>query len=160
MKTGAHITIRTALPGDASAFDDIAGKQQPDGWSSLDAPRSRSLLAVASDDAPIGFVEAQRAGDDVEIIMIITRPTARRSGVATRLLTQLLAEAEAGGAARVILDVAEDNTAARGLYDNAGFKEISRRAGYYRGSTTSTAQTGRRDALLLARHFASGTVEL
>ena len=53
--------------------------------------------------------------------------------------------AAARGATRVFLEVAEDNLAARALYERTGFVEAGRRPGYY-----AAADGGRRDALLLA----------
>jgi [ribosomal protein S18]-alanine N-acetyltransferase len=55
-------------------------------------------------------------------------------------------EATRRGAARLFLEVAEDNTAARALYAQTGFVEAGRRVGYYARTDGSTA-----DALVLAR---------
>ena len=47
------------------------------------------------------------------------------------LVTGLMAQARAGGARRLFLEVAQDNAAALALYTAAGFIQVGRRPGYY-----------------------------
>ncbi|MFC7500868.1 GNAT family N-acetyltransferase, partial [Nocardioides sp. GCM10030258] len=61
----------------------------------------------------------------------------RRSGVATALLAAVQALAAEGGADRLLLEVREDNAAARGFYERHGFTELGKRARYYRDGTTA-----------------------
>ncbi|MEM6356346.1 MAG: GNAT family N-acetyltransferase, partial [Pseudomonadota bacterium] len=77
-------------------------------------------------------------------------PSARRSGLGRALLNAALAIAEGSGAASVFLEVAEDNTAARALYDDTRFVEVGRRASYYLRRDGS-----RVDALILRRDLAA-----
>ena len=60
----------------------------------------------------------------------------------------IVAAAQAG-AVRLFLEVAEDNAAARALYDRAGFRPIGRRKAYY-----ARPDGGRTDALVLGRDLA------
>lgn len=92
-----------------------------------------------------GFILMRAVADEAEILTLAVRPAGRRGGQGTRLVGEGVLAAAARGAARVILEVAEDNAAARALYARSGFVEAGRRPGYYAG-----AEGGRRDALLLA----------
>ncbi|CAL1690063.1 [Ribosomal protein S18]-alanine N-acetyltransferase [Brevundimonas subvibrioides] len=85
------------------------------------------LLEVERD----GFVLVQVAADDAEILTLAVRPDARRGGVASRLLAAVTRRAAAAGATRLFLEVAEDNGAARALYDRLGFEPAGRRPRYY-----------------------------
>jgi len=144
------MAIRHATHADADAFSAIMSDGEAQTWASLENPTSRALIAVQTRGTPIGFVEARKAGDDVEILMIATRPEERRSGVAAALLAALTLQAMTEGARRIILEVAEDNVAGRGLYDHTGFVEIGRRPAYYHHGRETPC-----DALLLARQFDS-----
>jgi ribosomal-protein-alanine N-acetyltransferase len=78
-----------------------------------------------------GFVLARVAADEAEILTLAVVPEARRTGLASNLLRAALSRAASAGAAGMILEVAEDNTAARALYAGMGFKAVGRRRGYY-----------------------------
>ena len=112
------------------------------------APEFASLLTTPGIRFGIresGFVAVRVAADEAEILTLAVHPEARRRGLARALVTEALAEAKAAGAARVLLEVAVDNLAARGLYESFGFTETGRRGRYY-----SRADGGRVDALVLA----------
>ncbi len=96
---------------------------------------------------PDGLILIRLVLDEAEILTLAVRPEARGAGLGGRLLGRGVALAAQGGAARLFLEVAESNTAARALYDRAGFKPIGRRRGYYDG--------GRTDALVLGLDLAS-----
>lgn len=71
--------------------------------------------------------------DEAEVLTLATHPAHRRQGLARAALAAFLAKAGGRGAARALLDVAEDNAPARALYAAAGFAEIARRPAYYAG---------------------------
>ncbi|MBI5105977.1 MAG: GNAT family N-acetyltransferase [Solirubrobacterales bacterium] len=77
----------------------------------------------AAADATYGFVR-----DDVPELSLAVDPGARRLGVATGLLTRLIAEACEQGLAGMSLSVEPDN-AARSLYERLGFAKVGERAG-------------------------------
>ncbi|HZV84470.1 MAG TPA: GNAT family N-acetyltransferase [Brevundimonas sp.] len=116
-------------PWDAAAFATL-----------LDQP------GVAAAVTPDGFILIRTVAGEAEILTLAVRPAARRRGVGADLLAQALILAAAGGAGRIFLEVAEDNTAARALYAGAGFAEAGRRRGYYGRKDGPAA-----DALVLAR---------
>lgn len=119
-------------PWSAAAFADLLG--QP---------------GVFAAEAADGFLLMRAVADEAEILTLAVRPGARRAGLGARLVGEGVAGAAASGAARVLLEVAEDNAAARALYAGAGFVEAGRRPGYY-----AAADGGRRDALLLVLNLA------
>ena len=102
----------------------------------LAMPGAYALLALR-DDAPVGFVIARQAADEVEIVSIGVLPGARRTGAGAALMRAALERAT--GAATCFLEVAEGNAAARALYLRLGFAQAGRRSRYY----------GNEDALVL-----------
>ena len=67
-----------------------------------------------------------------EIENIAVAGPARRRGLGTRLLGELLDLARGRGADAVFLEVRESNHAARALYEKWAFLESGRRRGYYK----------------------------
>jgi ribosomal-protein-alanine N-acetyltransferase len=93
----------------------------------------------------VGFVLAQVAADEAEILSIGVSNDARRQGIALRLVQAARTAAAASGANRIFLEVAVSNEAALELYKKSGFAEVGRRPRYY-ASVSGLAQ----DALILA----------
>ncbi len=85
------------------------------------------LLEIETD----GFVLVRVAADEAEILTLAVRPDARRSGLGSRLMRGAAGRAMSAGAERLLLEVAQDNTAARALYARLGFVEAGRRPQYY-----------------------------
>ena len=82
--------------------------------------------------APAGFALYRAVADEAELLTISVLPEARRSGIGAGLLSACEDGARAAGAARLFLEVAAGNLAARALYGRAGYRECGRRKGYYR----------------------------
>lgn len=91
-----------------------------------------------------GFVLIRIVADEAEILTLAVRPAARRSGIASRLVTTAAVRSAALGVERLMLEVAEDNEAARSLYARLGFRMTGRRRQYYSRPRGESA-----DALLL-----------
>ena len=87
-----------------------------------------SLLAVE-----LGVIITRQAADEAEILTLAVLPEARRKGVGRYLLLRAMRQAYDAGAAVMHLEVAADSTAARRLYEHAGFSQTGCRAGYYAG---------------------------
>lgn len=121
----------------------------PDPWSTdsirgeLAEPTRVPLVAEHGGDL-VGWAVALVSGDVTDLLRIGVLPAVRRTGVAGELLAAVTNASAARGAERMLLEVAEDNAAARAFYAGAGFTEIHRRRGYY---------PGRGDALVLAREL-------
>ena len=109
----------------------------PDAWSSasvaeeLTGERRRAVVAE-HEGRLTGYAVTALAGDVVDLERIGVASAYQRAGVARALLREVRRQAGADGAARMLLEVGEANTAAVRLYTRAGFRPIDRRAGYYR----------------------------
>jgi ribosomal-protein-alanine N-acetyltransferase len=137
--------IRRAAPADAAAITELESVcHGPDAWSAGlirvgvagDVP-TVSYLVADLDGLVVGYAIASYAGDIAELQRIGVSPALRRTGVASALLAEVIAEAPRTGADRLILEVREDNAGALSFYAARGFIEIDRRARYYRDGTTA-----------------------
>ena len=115
-------------PWDAAAFETLLGQ-----------------AGVHMAEAAGGFILVRTVADEAEILTLAVRPADRRRGIATDLVARGASVAAMQGATRLFLEVAEDNAAARGLYERAGFVEAGCRPRYY-----ARADGSRTDALILA----------
>ena len=84
---------------------------------------------VVTDDLS-GYAVTMTAGDIVDLLRIGVRPDARRGGVASRLLDELLVDTE--DASRMLLEVSVTNAEALGFYVARQFSVIDVRPHYYR----------------------------
>jgi len=128
---------------DPTALAALHASAFPAPWSAAvfaDLLAQPGVFAVAEAD---GFILMRVVLDEAEILTLAVRPAARGAGLGGRLAGQGAVRAAQAGATRIFLEVAEDNAAARALYDRAGFRQIGCRRGYYDG--------GRTDALVLER---------
>lgn len=92
-----------------------------------------------------GYVLMRTVGEISDLQRIGVAPAWQRAGLAAALLTAARAGVREEGAERILLEVAEDNAAARAFYAHQGFVEIDRRPKYYRHEV---------DALVLQRELA------
>jgi [ribosomal protein S18]-alanine N-acetyltransferase len=82
--------------------------------------------------AMLGYTIAHWAADEAEILNLGVAPAHRRQGVGRALVEHMLAALRDCGARVVYLEVRQSNVIARRLYESLGFKEVARRAHYYR----------------------------
>ena len=98
----------------------------------LDAmERPERVVLVIEEEVVLGFVVAQVLADEWEIENIAVSAAARRRGLASRLVSELLKRAKERGARAVFLEVRESNRAARMLYEKWAFLPAGRRKAYY-----------------------------
>ncbi|MEM9787932.1 MAG: N-acetyltransferase [Pseudomonadota bacterium] len=77
------------------------------------------------------FVITRVVADEAEILTLATDPAHRRQGLA-RVCAIEAEQAVAGvGAKAIFLEVGENNTAARALYDDLGYRQVGSRPNYY-----------------------------
>lgn len=95
-----------------------------------DSPR-RVALVIEEATGLQGFLVAHATASEWEVENIAIAGAARRRGLGTRLLGELLDRARTEGASAVFLEVRESNHAARTLYEKWAFEESGRRARYY-----------------------------
>ena len=129
--------IRLASPDDVDAIVAIEHEAfGADAWSpalvdlELIAP-GRVVVTAEEDDVLVGYASAAVVADVADLTRIAVKPAKRREGTARALLDSLLHEAKDRGAERMMLEVAETNEAALGLYVRSGFVEVARRRDYY-----------------------------
>ncbi len=132
-----ELSVRPATLADLPAILSIERIAFSDPWTA-DAFRSmlgqdHVLTTVAERDGGlVGYSVAWAVGDEAELANLAVAPEHRGTGVAKRLLDQLLAELEVRGGATIYLEVRDSNAAAQGLYRSRGFTAAGRRKGYYR----------------------------
>jgi [ribosomal protein S18]-alanine N-acetyltransferase len=102
-------------------------------YHAIFSPTQPRIALVIEDQGAIqGFLIARIIDSEWEIENIAIAGPARRRGLGTRLLGELLSTARSRGATAVFLEVRESNFAARRLYQKWAFSENGRRAAYYR----------------------------
>lgn len=107
--------------------------------------QARGMIWLTSRDND-GLIFAQYLPPEAEILTVAVSPEARRKGIGRELIDGLLSVLPAVKVSELFLEVAEDNAAARALYESCGFAEAGRRKGYYpRGQGPAV------DALILRR---------
>jgi ribosomal-protein-alanine acetyltransferase len=95
-------------------------------------PVLRIPLVLEEDTKLLAFVIARAVGDEWELENIAVAGQARRRGLGSRLLGELLVRVRAGGGRAVFLEVRESNHAARALYEKWAFEACGRRLKYCR----------------------------
>jgi ribosomal-protein-alanine N-acetyltransferase len=130
-------TIREMRPDDCDALDAL--RTEPgltiDPRVELAGELTRAWVASDGPDGPLlGYALGWWVIDELELLAVGVLPEARRRGVGRRLLEHVLAAARASGGRRVLLEVARGNTAARRLYEGAGFRVLDVRRAYYRAT--------------------------
>jgi ribosomal-protein-alanine N-acetyltransferase len=91
-----------------------------------------AYLVAEKDGSVQGYAVASYAGDIAELQRIGVVGSARRRGIASALLDEVVAQGAASGADRMLLEVRADNRDALAFYAARDFVEIDRRARYYR----------------------------
>jgi ribosomal-protein-alanine N-acetyltransferase len=131
--------IRAATVADVAA---IAGLEAEalgdDAWSeglvhegvAGNLPTIHYLVAERGAEV-VAYAVASVAGDIAELQRIAVRPDARRAGLASRLLDEVVELSRAGGADRLLLEVRDTNAGALAFYAARGFVEVDRRPRYY-----------------------------
>lgn len=149
------ISLLWALPDDAAAIATLHAVLFPTAWECdaiqalIEHPASLALVATRPGRIVVGFIIAQIAADEAEILTIGVAPDYQRHGIGRQLVEGAARSATRSEARRLFLDVADSNAAARSLYASCGFAEIGRRKAYY-----ALPGGAREDALQLARNLA------
>lgn len=90
-----------------------------------------ALVAVENDDTLVGYAVAWGVLDQGELANLCVRPEQFGSGLAVRMLEEVLARLAARGVTQCFLEVRETNARARRFYERHGFREVGRRKRYY-----------------------------
>ena len=127
--------LRGARGEEAGALAEVHALAFDHPWSAgeiaelLGGPGAFAL--VAEDAGPVAFILCRAIAGEAEILTLAVSPAARRRGVARGLVEAAAGAARIAGAEAMFLEVADDNLAAIGLYETAGFTRAGLRRGYY-----------------------------
>lgn len=104
-------------------------------WSAseiADLMASPGAFALVAEDAALAaFILCRAVAGEAEILTLAVEPAARRQGLARALVEAAAGAARIAGGEAMFLEVADDNLAAIGLYEVAGFTRAGLRRGYY-----------------------------
>ena len=124
--------IRPAAESDLPALDEIEQASFRDHWEAKSFLQYACIVAESGNEVA-GFLVSReifagshQAPPEREILNLAVAPRFRRQGVAGLLLQH-----ELNRRAIFYLEVRESNAPARALYGKFGFREITRRTGYY-----------------------------
>lgn len=147
--------VRRAIAADVPAMMDVGRDSAATAhWSrqiyeslvaSTGSPQHAERFAWVVEDEPAALPEegpgkapeilalliGHRVITDWELENIVVKGTARRLGVATLLLNELVAHARSQNGRVILLEVRKSNQGARGLYSKLGFEETGLRKSYY-----------------------------
>ena len=115
----------------------------------LEHPAAAALIATAGPDRePAGFIIAQLAADEAEILSLGVATRWQNMGLGRRLIEGLIRAAHRAEARRLFLEVSVDNLAALRLYGKLDFRKVGVRPKYYKHAGSQGV-----DALILAMDF-------
>lgn len=135
----ADLVAQTCYEIAASAYPGGAPWRLETFGADLALPQSCYQVLVLQQ--PIGFISWTTVLDETEITNIAVCPTSQRHGYARLMLENCFRQLAL--ADKLFLEVRQSNQAARKLYEQCGFKQISVRQNYY--------QQPREDAIIMRK---------
>ena len=125
---GTTVAVREALREDLPRISAIqAASPEAATWVPEDY-LSYGCLVASGQDRVLGFIAFRQAGDgEAEILNLAVAPEARRQGVATLLVEEVVMRRPGA----LFLEVRSSNATARNFYQKLGFTEVGLRRGYY-----------------------------
>ncbi|MBA3657467.1 MAG: ribosomal protein S18-alanine N-acetyltransferase [Gemmatimonadaceae bacterium] len=143
------VIVRPAIDADIESVALIEQSSFSDPWPRpgfeplVRAPRCMFIVAEeAPSEGVAGYSVARWVEDEAELLNIAVADEQRGKGIGGVMLDHVVRGLEERGIRHIFLEVRDSNTAARELYRSRGFRELSRRAGYYQRPTE--------DAIVLA----------
>lgn len=139
-KGSDHLTLRPMAEADLDHILEIEQLCFSSPWIRenflLDLRTGNSCCLVAREGQRLnGYIISWLVMNELHILNIAVHPDHRRRGIGRALLVELLATATAKGCRWATLELRISNEAARGLYENFGFRPVAIRKGYYRHPT-------------------------
>ena len=117
-------------------------------WSEAEFSAMLCASNALSVTCNTGFAGGQIILNEAELFLIITKPEHRKQGVGRRILATFEQQAFQKAVRRIILEVADTNTAARTLYTANGYQQIAVRKNYYTFPNGSHA-----DAIVMEKYL-------
>lgn len=129
--------VRLAVVGDLeglmtleSSFHERQRWSEDSWWGELKGT-GRHVLVCDGSPGLAAAATFSLSDDVVDLHRIVTAASARRQGLARRLVNAGIAWAQEMGADRMLLEVEAANAPALSLYESTGFHRISERRNYY-----------------------------
>lgn len=133
---GVATGIRALGPPDSEALARLHALSFEAPWDAMSLGDLMVQAGVHALGLPgAGFIVIRIVADEAEILTLATEPGLRRRGLGRQLVEAGAGLARQAGAARIFLEVAEDNEAALALYARCGFLSVGERRAYYRRAT-------------------------
>jgi [ribosomal protein S18]-alanine N-acetyltransferase len=129
---GTAADLPSIMPIMASAFDTQYGEAWTESQCLGVVSMPGSRLILARNESILGFALSRIVVDESELMLLAVNSDAQRCGVGRNLLDSVMADARAAKVSSIFLEVRSGNPAIS-LYSAAGFVEVGRRRGYYRG---------------------------
>jgi ribosomal-protein-alanine N-acetyltransferase len=135
-----RVTLREMSHEDLPAVLEIEQRSFAQPWSrgffekELATPFARLVVAVEETGprpAVVGYTCRWRVTDEVHLLNVAIHPARRGLGLGRELVEAVVAEAQAGQARVIYLEVRAGNVVARRLYRMLGFRDLGVRRGYY-----------------------------
>ncbi|WP_029041030.1 ribosomal protein S18-alanine N-acetyltransferase [Cucumibacter marinus] len=133
----AGLHIEPARTEDSTVLAKLHAASFFRGWSVSEFERFlaerdiRTYIACDAKHRIAGFAMIRIAADEAELLTIAVDKRRRKKGLGRALMAAATADLGTTPARRLLLEVDEDNAAARRLYSRLGFAEIGSRQGYY-----------------------------
>lgn len=99
--------------------------------SEMTSGRSRAYLVALDGRAVVGYGGLVSYGEEAHVTTIAVDPEHQRRKIGTRLLYELIIQAQAMGAQAVSLEVRVTNWGAQRMYARFGFRPVGVRKNYY-----------------------------
>jgi ribosomal-protein-alanine N-acetyltransferase len=99
--------------------------------SEMTAGRTRSYLVALESRAVVGYAGLISYGDEAHVTTIAVDPERQRMKIGTRLMYELIGEAQRMGSHAMSLEVRVTNWGAQRMYARFGFRPVGVRKGYY-----------------------------
>lgn len=132
MSTAAELTAGTAAAFDRRVFGAQAWSEKT--WQeTIESAHRRTLTWGATNGELVAVAVVSLLPPTADLERIAVAASKRGCGVGTALLHRVIEEAHRGGCDTMLLEVAEDNAAARALYRRFGGRVMSTRPAYYPG---------------------------
>ena len=133
----ARPTIRSMRRADVPAVTELEEQTFSMPWSEatfrglLRRKDVDALVAVDDADYLTGYAVGWGVYDQGELANLCVTEDQLGSGLANRLLEEVVARMETRGITQLFLEVRESNARARRFYERHGFREVGRRRRYY-----------------------------
>jgi ribosomal-protein-alanine N-acetyltransferase len=112
--------------------------REPEMLRFMRSPRYNVIVADVADGSLAGFAVMGYGENDAYLALLAVTPAQRERGIAGQMLDWLLRTAEVAGVENIDVELREDNTVARHLYESRGFAPAGRRPGGYYGVVNQT----------------------